>query len=381
VSIDPTRFKQVLSNLLSNAIKFTGEGEVSLTLRVEPGVSEHMAVCVRVADSGIGISEVDQQRLFSPFVQAGNSQQSGRSGSGLGLVISRTLCEMMGGRLQLGSVLGQGTQVDINLDLIVLQPLTRSELPASELQVPSRALTILVVDDYPANRLLLSRQLSYLGHRVVEAEDGEQGLAQWHEHEFDLVITDCNMPRVSGYELAGAIRDQERSQGATPTLILGFTANAQPEEKIRCVQAGMDDCLFKPIRLADLSTWLASRFISDTPVAFEQPFSSEIDLSGLERYVGADRTLIDELLRDLAVANRGDRDILLQAHVSGDQQTLSVLAHRIKGGALMVRAVSLIECCEQLERACAEGRAALIDEAVDQLQQAMTRLDQSLKQG
>jgi two-component system sensor histidine kinase EvgS len=381
VLIDPTRFKQVLSNLLSNAIKFTGEGEVSLTLRVEPGLSEHLAVSVRVEDSGIGISEVDQQRLFSPFVQAGNSRQSARSGSGLGLVISRTLCEIMGGRLWLTSVLGRGTQVDISLDLIALQPLTRSELPDSELQVPSRALTILVVDDYPANRLLLSRQLSYLGHRVVEAEDGERGLAQWHEHEFDLVITDCNMPVVSGYELAGAIRDAERFDGASPTLILGFTANAQPEEKTRCLEAGMDDCLFKPIRLADLSTWLASRFVSETPVAIEQPSTSEIDLSGLERYVGTDRALIDELLRDLALTNRSDRDYLLQAHASGDQQVLQVLAHRIKGGALMVRAVSLIECCEQLERACGEGRAALIDEAVDQLQQAMTRLDQSLKQG
>ncbi|MFJ3370308.1 transporter substrate-binding domain-containing protein [Pseudomonas sp. NPDC086251] len=381
VLIDPTRFKQVLSNLLSNAIKFTREGEVRLTLRVEPGLSGHLAVSVCVEDSGIGISEVDQQRLFSPFVQAGKSQQSGRSGSGLGLVISRTLCEMMGGRLQLGSVLGRGTQVDVSLELIALQPVISSDSPAGEWPVPSRALTILVVDDYPANRLLLSRQLSYLGHRVIEAEDGEQGLAQWHEHAFDLVITDCNMPVVSGYELAGAIRDAEHFDGASPTLILGFTANAQPEEKLRCLEAGMDDCLFKPIRLADLSTWLAARFVSETPVALEHPSIAEIDLSGLERYVGADRALIDELLRDLAMTNLSDRDELLQAHSRGDQQVLNVLAHRIKGGALMVRAVSLIECCEQLERACAEGRAALIDEAVDQLQQAMTRLDHHLGQG
>ena len=212
VLVDPTRFKQVLSNLLSNAIKFTREGEVSLTLRVEPGVSGHLAVSVRIEDSGIGISVVDQQRLFSPFVQAGNSQQSGRNGSGLGLVISRTLCEMMGGRLQLDSVLGLGTQVDISLDLIALQPLTCSERADSGLQVATRSLTILVVDDYPANRLLLSRQLSYLGHQVLEVEDGERGLAQWREHELDLVITDCNMPVVNGYELAGAIRDEERAQ-------------------------------------------------------------------------------------------------------------------------------------------------------------------------
>ncbi|VVO88029.1 Sensor histidine kinase RcsC [Pseudomonas fluorescens] len=340
VLIDPTRFKQVLSNLLSNAIKFTHEGEVSLTLRVEPVLSGHLAVSVCIEDSGIGIGAEDQQRLFSPFVQGGNSQQSGCSGSGLGLVISRSLCEMMGGRLQLASVPGEGTRIDVSLG-----------------------------------------QLSFLGHQVLEAEDGERGVAQWREHEFDLVITDCNMPRISGYELAGAIRDEERAQGLQPTLILGFTANAQAEEKFRCIEAGMDDCLFKPIRLADLSAWLAARFAGERPRVIAAPATAEIDLSGLEHFVGADHEMIEQLLRDLAVTNRDDRDLLLQLHTRGNLHDLPILAHRIKGGALMVRAVRLIECCEQLERACGEGRAALIDEAVDQLQQAMTRLDQSLAQG
>jgi two-component system sensor histidine kinase EvgS len=288
---------------------------------------------------------------------------------------------MMGGRLQLASVLGQGTRIDVSLELVALQPLPSRESPASEVQVPTRSLVILVVDDYPANRLLLSRQLSFLGHQVLEAEDGERGLAQWREHEFDLIITDCNMPLISGYELAGAIRDEERVQGLQPTLILGFTANAQPEEKIRCVEAGMDDCLFKPIRLADLSAWLASRFADELPSVIAAPATAEIDLSGLEHYVGEDRELIEQLLRDLAVANRADRELLLQLHASRNLQDLPILAHRIKGGALMVRAARLIQCCEQLERACGEGCAALIDEAVDQLQQAMTRLDQRLASG
>jgi two-component system sensor histidine kinase EvgS len=379
VLIDPTRFKQVLSNLLSNAIKFTPEGEISLKLRVDPASSQRLAVSVQIQDSGIGISAYDQQRLFSPFVQAGNSQQSGRQGSGLGLVISRTLCEMMGGNLQLDSALGRGTRVDINLELIALQALPASELAQSTAQLPTRPLTILVVDDYPANRLLLSRQLSWLGHQVLEAEDGQQGLAKWREYEFDLVITDCNMPVLSGYELAGAIRDDERLQGLAPTVILGFTANAQPEEKIRCIEAGMDDCLFKPIRLEDLSGWLGVRFLSEPQN--EAPSAAEIDLSGLERYVGADRELITQLLHDLVVTNREDRELLLQEHAGGNHHALQDLAHRIKGGALMVRALTLVECCEQLERACSEGNGALIDAAVDQLQQAMTRLDHSLEQG
>ncbi|WPN59845.1 transporter substrate-binding domain-containing protein [Pseudomonas sp. P9_31] len=381
VLIDPTRFKQVLSNLLSNAIKFTREGEVSLTLRVAPVASGQLAVNVRIEDTGIGISAVDRQRLFSPFIQADNGRQSARSGSGLGLVISRTLCEMMGGRLQLDSVLGQGTQVDINLELIALQPLPSSVGGNIGLQAPTRPLTILVVDDHPANRLLLSRQLSHLGHRVLEAEEGARGLELWREHGFDLVVTDCNMPMLSGYELAGAIRDEERAQRLPPTLILGFTANAQPEEKLRCLEAGMDDCLFKPILLADLNAWLASRFASQVPEPIEEPSTPEMDLSGLEQYVGADRTLIDCLVRELTVTNRVDRDDLLQAHASGNRPGLQELAHRIKGGARMVRAQRLIEHCEQLERVIDVGDSALLDEAVDRLQLAMSALDKHLSQG
>ncbi|MGY2185915.1 Virulence sensor protein BvgS precursor [compost metagenome] len=375
VLIDPTRFKQVLSNLLSNAIKFTDKGEVSLRLRVEPVSPERLAVSVRIEDSGIGISAFDQRRLFSPFEQAGNNPQSGRQGSGLGLVISRTLCEMMGGQLQLDSDLGRGTRLDITLELVALHPLPATEVLPSNSQEKTRPLTILVVDDYPANRLLLSRQLSYLGHRVLLAEDGRQGLEQWREQAFDLVITDCNMPVVSGYELAGAIRDEERFGVEQPTVILGFTANAQPEEKIRCIEAGMDDCLFKPIRLIDLSGWLAARFSS------EAPSSAEIDLSGLQQLAGADSELILQLLRDVAATNRDDRERLLHEHASGNSHGLQDLAHRIKGGAQMIRARALVDCCEQLERACGEGDAALIDAAVDQLHQAMTRLDQRLEQG
>lgn len=380
VLIDPTRFKQVLSNLLSNAIKFTHEGEVSLTLRVAAVMSGHLAVSVQIEDTGIGISTVDRQRLFSPFIQADNGRQSARSGSGLGLVISRTLCEMMGGRLQLDSVLGQGTQVDINLELIALPSLPSIEAVESGLQAPTRPLTILVVDDHPPNRLLLSRQLSHLGHHVLEAGEGARALKLWRKHEFDLVVTDCNMPRLSGYELAGAIRDEECAKGLPPTLILGCTANAQPEEKARCLEAGMDDCLFKPILLADLNTWLASRFLNQTPEPVAEPLTPEMDLSGLEQYVGADRTLIDRLVRELTVTNRVDRDDLLQAHANGNHRVLRDLAHRIKGGARMVRAVRLIEHCEQLERVIDVGDSALLDDAVDQLQRAMSSLDERLSQ-
>jgi two-component system sensor histidine kinase EvgS len=379
VMLDPTRFKQILSNLLSNAIKFTPDGQVSLRLHVEPRPLAHLAVNLTIEDSGIGISEFDRRRLFTPFAQAGNNQQSGRQGSGLGLVISRTLCEMMGGRLQLDSQLGRGTRVDISLDVLTLAPLPARESSAAPALQPARPLTILVVDDYPANRLLLSRQLGYLGHGVLTAEDGAQGLEQWRAHEFDLVVTDCTMPVLNGYELAGAIRDEERRQGLPPTLILGFTANAQASEKVRCQEAGMDDCLFKPICLTDLQSWLATHFPSQPAAPIEEP--AEFDLSGLDRYVNAsDRSLIEQLLHELTQANHDDRIRLLALHASGDQPAMRELAHRIKGGAMMVRAVALVECCERLERAFREGNALLIGDSVDRLQAAMARLDERLRQ-
>lgn len=117
-------------------------------------------------------------------------------------------------------------------------------------------LNVLVVDDHAANRLLMCQQLEFLGHRFSVAEDGQAGFEVWKAGTFDLVIADCNMPVMNGYELARAIRRQECQTQQRPCTVLGFTANAQPEEIQRCKQAGMDDCLFKPLTLTALSQWV-----------------------------------------------------------------------------------------------------------------------------
>lgn len=211
VLVDPLRFKQVVSNLLSNAIKFTASGQVTLGARaVVEG--DRLNVQLWVQDTGIGISVKDQQRLFSLFIQGSNNQQSARSGSGLGLVISRSLCEMMGGQLHLSSVLGQGTRVDVTLALALTDSLPAHAAHTADAVPAGRALRILVVDDYPANRLLLARQLTFLGHQITTAEDGAQGFEQWRTGQFDGVITDCNMPFKNGYQLAREIRAQERER-------------------------------------------------------------------------------------------------------------------------------------------------------------------------
>ncbi|WP_058546863.1 transporter substrate-binding domain-containing protein [Pseudomonas fluorescens] len=374
VLIDPLRFKQIVSNLLSNAIKFTDQGEVRLSVRGEPD-AEHgrLGICLRVEDTGCGISPEDQRRLFNPFTQATHTTQSARSGSGLGLVISRTLCEMMGGTLTLRSVMGEGTQVEILLDLPVLDALPAAPPAEAEALVPGRALNILVVDDYPANRLLLSQQLGYLGHRVQEAQNGVEGLHAWRSEHFDVVITDCNMPLMSGYELAGAIRDEERAQNLSPGVILGFTANAQAEEKDRCAEAGMDDCLFKPISLRELNASLASV----TPdVGAPQP---GVDLTSLEQLTGGDTTAIRALLEELVSSNADDQARLSHLSSRQDLPGLADLAHRIKGGARIVQAQRLIAACEALESACRGGDTLLLAQAVEDIRQAIKHLAEQLK--
>ena len=378
VLIDPLRFKQIVSNLLSNAIKFTAQGHVRLSVRTEAG-KEQLGVRLQVEDSGMGIGEEDQKRLFSPFTQASNNDQSARSGSGLGLVISRTLCEMMGGRLTLDSTLGQGTRIDVRLDLTTLEPLADIAPVEDEPTVMSHALNILVIDDYPANRQLLTQQLNYLGHRVEDAEDGAHGLRAWRNGQFDVVITDCNMPLMNGYELARAIRADEAARGLPPSLILGFTANAQPEEKGRCLAAGMDDCLFKPISLKDLSARLAG--LATEPGSGHPGFAADddIDLTSVEHLAGGNIASIKSLLGDLAASNEQDMARLMQLFTRHDLQGLADIAHRVKGGARIIKARVLIRCCEDLEAATRQADSMRLTETVDALHQQMEQLGERLE--
>ncbi|WP_277761068.1 transporter substrate-binding domain-containing protein [Pseudomonas sp. A34-9] len=380
VLIDPLRFKQVLSNLLGNAIKFTDVGQVQVCVEVtRPIASESMGIRVLVRDTGIGISQDDQQRLFVPFSQASHSSIGG---SGLGLAISRKLCSMMQGELNLSSMLGRGTEAEVLLELKVLAPLPQTP-PEPELPEAGQPLKVLVVDDYPANRLLLSQQLSYLGHTVADESDGAHGLRAWRNGHFDVVITDCNMPVMTGYELARAIRAEEADSGAAPCLILGFTANAQPEEKDRCLEAGMDDCLFKPISMKDLTARLSgveSVFDDAWEADGSLSLSDSIDLTSLEQLAHGDRTLVNNLLHDLASSNEEDLLRLLKLFSEHDLTGLSDLGHRVKGGARIIKAHWLIQCCEQLQTECNGHDAVRLTQAVDALHEAMEALAQRLEE-
>ncbi|WP_213878050.1 transporter substrate-binding domain-containing protein [Pseudomonas sp. dw_358] len=371
VLLDPLRFKQVLSNLLGNGIKFTERGSVSLSLSLaaEKTAGQCWLHC-RVKDTGIGIDAASQALLFQPFAQV-SQQQAG--GSGLGLMISRHLCELMGGHLELVSAPGSGTEVTVELPVPIVQ---RPEVHAQALPVVAvvAQLRVLVVDDYAPNRLLLARQLEWMGHQVVVVDDGEAALAVWQPGQFDAVITDCNMPRMDGYALTREIRRRETLTNEAPVLIFGFTANAQPQEQARCLDAGMNDCLFKPLGLERLRQALHPLSSARASMPPTDRTSSVWLPEVLEQLAGGNRDIVDTLLEELRVSLDQDGRDLRDLWQRNDSAGLNHVAHRIKGGARIVRATALVDCCEALEDVIAQGQVDRVDRAVDDLLQAVSEL-------
>ncbi|WP_422419966.1 transporter substrate-binding domain-containing protein [Pseudomonas sp. GZD-222] len=392
VLIDALRFKQILSNLISNAIKFTEEGSIKISISGLLIDASLLNVSLSVEDTGVGISPSDQQRLFRPFVQAQRNVQR-TEGTGLGLVICRSLCEMMGGRVTLTSTLGRGTRIDVEMRLQVLEHIDVPQVPALIQARPRYQLQVLVVDDHRINRQVLREQLSFLGHEVCEAENGQVAYERWSEQPFDIIITDCHMPVMNGVDLTLAIRKTEQEQGLEATVIIGLTADAQPEEIDLCIQAGMIDCLIKPIGLDELDARLLALqpgYEADTPEHVHVPseplmLAPEtlrlVDLGPLELLISSEPVKFRQILNELINNNRKDCLALKALLQQGDTDKLSQLAHRIKGAAKVVKGEQLVERCRQLEAACLDPQVsfAQLEHAVAQVEAAIGALEEALQ--
>jgi len=360
---DPLRFRQILSNLVSNAIKFTSQGGVTVDVAVTADeVNQRWKIRVSVTDTGRGIDDADRQKLFAPFSQVGIHDNATLRGTGLGLIICKTLCEKMDGHIRLHSAPGKGTRIDAEVFAAraEAQPETEHQTVADAVRVEKRALNILIADDFGANRLLLTKQLHFLGHHVTAVENGRLALETWRESGlFEVVITDIRMPEMDGYKLVQAIRDEEKQQGSVPCVIFGFTADAQAEARARCLQVGMDGCLFKPGTLEDIRVALAT-----APPARMSTLVTEnaANLGHLLRLTGGDKQLATVLQAEIVASYREDAKALTVALAAEDNGALAELAHKIKGAARMVGAEELMIACGGLENACSwRGKEAVAD--------------------
>ncbi len=242
---DPTRTRQVINNLLSNAIKFTDNGSVKVRSSWSGG-----SLRIEVTDTGIGMSDEGLNRIFSPFSQADTGTTRLYGGTGLGLALCRQLVEHMQGRILVDSREGAGTHFTIILPLTVAK--TAPQMPASEPpEEPSEMspLKILLVEDNRVNQLVASGLLRKLGHRVDLAENGERALAALQRQRYDIILMDCQMPVMDGFEATRAIR-QNPEWADLP--VIAVTANVLQGDREQCLASGMNDYVTKPYKRDEL---------------------------------------------------------------------------------------------------------------------------------
>lgn len=257
---DAGRLRQVLLNLIGNAIKFTDSGCVAVRARREPGGSDsHPVMLLEVEDTGIGISPTALPSLFTPFFQADQSDRRRFGGSGLGLVISKRLIDAMGAELSVESTPGLGSTFRMRLPLEALADTIAAAPAEAGATKAARKLTgkVLLVEDNPVNRMLALAMLNQLGLAVTEAENGLVALKHLEGSRFDLVLMDCQMPLMDGFEATRVIRERESNSLGPRTPIIAVTANALVGDSERCLQAGMDAYLAKPYTLKTLFEMIA----------------------------------------------------------------------------------------------------------------------------
>ncbi|MGL5630757.1 MAG: ATP-binding protein [Azovibrio sp.] len=391
---DPLRLRQILNNFVSNAIKFTSEGTIEIKAELIERVDGEDKVRFSVKDTGIGISKENQQRLFQPFNQAESSTTRRYGGTGLGLTICRRLADMMGGSIEMQSTLGKGTTMILTLSLPVVDakdwpennPETRQDqlgqlsaaqgtyrVAPSIAEARQEETLVLLVDDHPTNRLLLRHQLHTLGYAAECAKNGVEALVMWKSRRFSLLITDCNMPEMDGYDLVRTIRKLESGNGGKRIPIIAFTANALSNEVEKCFAAGMDDYLIKPVELTQLlkklDHWLPipqNESIAVVPI---------VDHSALTTISGGNAEAEREILSLFRRVNDEDAAMLKQAVADIDILKVGDAAHRIKGASMMIGAMGLAKACEHIERASRDNDWSVIETGMDAFNEEWMRLN------
>ncbi|MFZ4775497.1 MAG: ATP-binding protein [Terrimicrobiaceae bacterium] len=252
VITDPKRVRQILFNLIGNAIKFTSKGGITVRMGASSSPGNLLMLGCEISDTGIGIPEEEQQRIFEAFGQADSSIHRRFGGSGLGLTICRKLIDAMGGSISVRSEPGRGTSFQFTIPAYKIQGGPSSEPAADPLpEVDVRGLRILAVDDVPTNTRLMTGILRKMGCcEPATAPDGKEAVALAEATGFDIIFMDVLMPVCDGLEAARLIREMEKhTPGRRPAYIVALTADAFAENKTRCFEAGMDEFLTKPLRM------------------------------------------------------------------------------------------------------------------------------------
>jgi PAS domain S-box-containing protein len=403
---DSHRLRQVLANLVWNAIKFTERGSVALEVRLESQEDGKATVRFAVADTGIGIRPEQASKLFSPFVQADSSTTRKYGGTGLGLAISKQLVEMMGGTIGIESQEGEGSTfwftavfawptASAAAPELPFPGRLKSDGPANSRTPPSRragrAPRILVAEDNLTNQLVILAQLDKLGFGATAVMNGADAVKALLEEQYDLVLMDCQMPSMDGYEAARRIR----ASGRVGIPIVAVTAHAMAGDREKCLNAGMNDYISKPVGLGRLAEVLA-KWIGEPGESCDGTPAPDLDTVELAQRSDPlanasfnEEDLLHRLMNDRKLAGKILKGFLSdcpsqlanlrESLEAADAPRARMQAHGLKGAAATVAAVGLEAIALEMETAGMAGQLDRVGELLPRAEEELQQLILSVK--
>lgn len=373
---DPVRLRQVLINLVSNALKFTEQGEIIINAGNIELTADYVVIKFEVIDTGIGIQPEALPLIFERFSQADGSTTRHFGGTGLGLAISQQLTELMGGEIGVQSVAGVGSTFWFTVHLNIFS----GQLPQPEYKrvddncsrtAPS-SITMLVVEDTKVNREVCNELLKHIGYQATFANNGVEALELLLKEHFDIVLMDCQMPLMDGYEATIKYREWEKKRGLGRLPIIALTGNAMEEDRQRCLDAGMDDYVKKPFNLVQLRDVLA-RWIPDAGKGNYDVASTELarmpatksvmllERAPLEEIRELRRPGSPDILAKVISVYESDSPKLIDAmrkgFEQGDTEAMIRAVHSLKTSSAMLGATFLSDHCLMVEKGLRDGEA------------------------
>ncbi len=374
VMADSIRLKQVFLNLLSNAVKYNREGG-RVMIRCETEKASQLRIGVE--DTGPGISKEKLRELFQPFNRLG-AEFSGIEGSGIGLVITRQLVKLMDGALEIESEVDKGSIFWVTLKPVkqVSKDLDLSAEAQNDFdQELDSSCQILVAEDNPVNRELLSAQLSMLGFSADFVDNGEQAWGRWKQVNYNLLLTDIRMPGMDGYDLIRQIRERDEAQ-STRSTVIAITANALEPDIKKCYAAGVDEVISKPVELERLRQALQKwvpKLDSDVDkknagVADAAVANGALDLNVLVQATGNNTDLHRRLLETFMDSLPESTSEIEQAFAWKNEQRIADQGHKLKSSSRSLGAVGLADICEQLEHTALKADWSEIESLMPRLE-------------